>query len=239
MSMSKVVAIIPARGGSKGVPRKNIRPLMKKPLIAWTIEQANHSRLLSRVIVSTEDEEIAAIARECGADVPFMRPVEYAQDSSPTSEAILHALDSLENMGETYDYITLLEPTSPLRKADDIDRALSLLLASPDHDALISLGEVHTEHPLIIKKIVNGVVYPYLEKSQSIWQRQQVDLAYFPYGVIYAVKVDTYRKHKTFYLENVLPYLIERWQNYEIDDFYDFIVVEAVMQYYMQHGGTI
>jgi len=233
MNNYKVLGLIPARGGSKGIPRKNLQPLLDKPLIAWTIEQANNSQYLSRTIVSTDDEEIATVARQHGADIPFLRPIEYAQDHSPTSEAVIHALDTLENLGEQYDYLVLLEPTSPLRKADDIDNAIQALVNAPTVDALISVGEVHMEHPLIVKKVINNQIAPYIEASQTIWQRQQVDKAYFPYGVAYMVKVENYRTEKTFYLPNTMPYFIERWQNYEIDDSYDFLITETIMKHHL------
>jgi CMP-N-acetylneuraminic acid synthetase len=234
----KILAIIPARGGSKGIPRKNIRPLCGKPLIAWTIEQAIQSKLLNRVIVSTEDEEIAQISRQYGAEVPFLRPVEYAQDHSPSSEAVLHVLDTLEAQGDAYDIIVLLEPTSPLRKVNDIDTALSQFVNSGEFEALVSLGEVHMEHPMIVKKVIDGRLAPYMEVKQAIWQRQQVDKAYFPYGVIYAVKVAEYRQHKSFYLPNTMPYFIERWQNYEVDDLDDFLITELMLKQYLL-GETV
>ena len=111
------LGIIPARGGSKGVPRKNIRPLAGKPLIAWTIEQARASRYLDRTIVSTEDEEIAHVAQACGGDVPFLRPPELARDDTPSIEPVLHAIGILED----YDYVVLLQDTSPFRAPEDID----------------------------------------------------------------------------------------------------------------------
>lgn len=112
----KILALIPARGGSKGIPKKNIKPLLGKPLITWTIEQAQKSEYISRVFVSTEDKEIASLAEQSGVEIPFLRPEEFAQDKSPTSDAIIHALDMFEKMGENYDIVIILEPTSPLKE---------------------------------------------------------------------------------------------------------------------------
>lgn len=117
----KVLAIIPARGGSKGIPKKNIKPLNGKPLIAWTIEEAKKSVYIDKLIVSTDCEEILEVAKEFGAEVPFKRPAELAQDDTPSVELILHAIDYLSG----YDYITLLQPTSPLRVVKDIDQCIS------------------------------------------------------------------------------------------------------------------
>ena len=186
----KVLAIIPARGGSKGLPGKNIKELCGKPLIAWSIEQALKSKYIDNVVVSTDTEEIAKIAKECGADVPFLRPAELAADDSPTSDAILHVLEQLNMKGESYDYVALLEPTSLLRKSNDIDDAISMIVKNTDANCLVSVGEVHMEHPMIVKKIdKKGFIAPYILNIAKIHQRQQAGKAYFPYGVNYIGKV--------------------------------------------------
>ena len=226
----KIIAVIPARGGSKGILKKNIKPLSGKPLIAHTIEQALQSKYLDRVIVSTDDEEIARVSRCYKAEVPFFRPAKLAQDDSPTIDTIFHALDWFAERGDFFDIVALLEPTSPLRKDDDIDRALELFCSNFEQaDALVSVGGVHLEHPSIMKKIEAGYVKP-LGKSSTIYQRQQLTNVYFPYGVIYLSKVDSLREQKTFYQERTIPYLIERWQNYEIDDLDDFFCVEIMLK---------
>jgi len=227
----KILAIIPARGGSKGIPKKNIKPLLGKPLVAWTIEQAKKSSLITRIFVSTDNDEIARIAGHYGAPVPFLRPTELAQDNSPTIDTIIHALDSFEKCGETFDVIIILEPTSPLRKRDDIDKAIGTYLDhSSETDTLVSVGEVHLENPYIMKIIENNRVIPLMEIGQKFFQRQQLPKIFFPYGVIYLATVETIRQQKTFYQETTIPYRIERWQNYEIDDICDFYCVEAVMK---------
>jgi CMP-N-acetylneuraminic acid synthetase len=125
---NKIIAIIPARGGSKGLPRKNIKLLLGKPLVAWTIEQAKNSKYVNKVVVSTEDKEIAEISRGYGAEVPFLRPKELARDDSPTIDAILHALNWFEESGEYFDIVVLLEPTSPLRDVEDKDKCVEILV---------------------------------------------------------------------------------------------------------------
>lgn len=226
---SKILAIIPARGGSKGIPKKNIKPLLGKPLIAWTIEQAQKSEYISRVFVSTEDKEIAKIAEQCDVEVPFLRPDVFAQDNSPTSDAIIHTLDTFEKMGEYYDIIIILEPTSPLRKKDDIDKAIETYLKkSSSSESLVSVGEVQLENPYVMKIIENDHVTSFLENKQIFYQRQQLPTIYFPYGVIYLSTVKAFRERGTFYQKTTIPYKIERWQNYEIDDIYDFYCVETI-----------
>jgi CMP-N-acetylneuraminic acid synthetase len=232
MNTEKVLGIIPARAGSKGIPGKNIKPIAGLPLITWTIRQALAAKMLEKAIVSTDDEEIAQIAREAGAEVPFLRPAEFAQDHSPTSDVVIHALDYFSQHGMEYEMVAILEPTSPLRKPSDIDRGITLLKQRRDAFSLVSVGEVHTENPLIVKKIEKGFVEPYPLGTKTIYQRQQADAAFFPYGVLYLSRSDKFRELKTFYTDRTLPMLIERWQNYEVDDEVDFAIVSTLIQKY-------
>lgn len=232
MRSGRILGIIPARGGSKGLPRKNILPLCGKPLVAWTIEQGAASKRLTRCIVSSDSEEIIGVAKEWGGDVPFVRPPEYARDDSPTTGAILHALDSLKARGETYDFIAELQPTSPLRRPSDIDDAIGRFLAS-ECDSLVTVGEVHMEHPGIVKRIEGDFITPYIPGTTLAYQRQQLDRAYFPYGVISIATVEFYRRARSFYGERTAFHVIERWQNYEVDDEDDLAVCEVMMRKHM------
>jgi CMP-N,N'-diacetyllegionaminic acid synthase len=229
----KILGIIPARGGSKGIPGKNIKNLNGQPLISYTINAARKAKYLSRTIVSTDSREISSIAKEYGAEVPFLRPGNISEDNSPSSATVIHALDYYRELGTNYDYIALLEPTSPLRKNDDIDNAIVRLINNSSADSLVSVGEVHMEHPMIIKKIVSGFVSSYIDNLKMIHQRQQADVAYFPYGVIYLAKVNVFRDEKSFYLKKTIPFLIERWQNYEIDDLVDFEIAQLLFSKYL------
>lgn len=227
----KILAIIPARGGSKGLPEKNIKPLSGKPLIGWTIEQAKECKYIDSIFVTTDNERIANTAKYFGVDVPFLRPAELAKDTSSSMDVVEHVLSHFENKHVYFDYILLLEPTSPLRKKNDLDAAIQLAIENESADGIISLGEVHMEHPMIVKKInEKGKITPYIDDVIKISQRQQADKAYFPYGVIYMIKTDIFKKEKAFYTNNILPYYIERWQNYEVDDIYDFIAIEAILK---------
>lgn len=228
-----ILCIIPARGGSKGLPGKNIMEIAGKPLIGWTIEQALACKYIDTVIVSTDDDEIAEISKSFGAEVPFKRPEELARDGSPTMDTVFHAIDYFENNARFFDILVLLEPTSPLRKRNDLDDAIeSLVDSEANADSIVSVGEVHLENPHITKMIVNGYVTPLIEsKTEAIFQRQQLPKIYFPYGVIYAGKVSELKEEKTFYQKRTIPYFIERWQNYEIDDIFDSICVEAIINY--------
>ncbi|HTU65146.1 MAG TPA: acylneuraminate cytidylyltransferase family protein [Steroidobacteraceae bacterium] len=226
-----ILAIIPARGGSKGLPGKNIRPIAGKPLIAWSIEKARKSRLLDEICVNTDSAEIAAVAAAHGAPAPFLRPAELATDRSSTYDVIRHALAFYQQQGRAFDYVVLLEPTSPLREDDDIDRMLEKLHANADRfDSIVSLGEV-SEHPSIIKRIEGDAVVPFVPELAMTTRRQDNAPAYFPYGVAYIAKTATLLAENTFYAKRCMAFAIKRYQNYEIDDIHDFLCVEAVMKH--------
>lgn len=231
MFKPRVLALIPARGGSKGLPGKNLRLLAGKPLLAWSVEQGLAAPEVARVVVSTDDPAVAAIARACGADVPFLRPAEISSDDAPTSAAVIHALDFLSAQGEEFDAVLLLEPTSPLRAPGDLSGAIRVLSEAWDRaDSVVSVGAIHTESPFVAKTInAEGFVVPLLPPSGKT-RRQDLPAAYFPYGVAYLTKVSAFRAVPTFYQQATLPFFIERWQNFEIDDAADFVCVEAVMR---------
>lgn len=227
----RVLALIPARGGSKGLPGKNIKKICGKPLIQWSIEKALKSESVDYVLVSTDCEKIQKISLEAGANSPFLRPEQLASDTASSVDVGMHALNYLfEEKKLEFDYLILLEPTSPLREDDDIDsmvRTLDDLRESVD--GVVSLGEVH-EHPDIMKKVIDNKVKPYGEVS-SEQRRQDLSKVYFPYGVGYLIKVDTFKKERSYYANKVAPYFIKRYQNYEVDDLYDFMAIEAVMKH--------
>jgi CMP-N-acetylneuraminic acid synthetase len=227
-----VLAIIPARAGSKGLPGKNVRPLCGKPLIAWTVEKARRSTLLDAVVVSTDGADIADIARAYGAEVPGLRPPALATDVASTYDVIRHVLDTLRrDDGREFDYVVLLEPTSPLREDDDIDRMLTALDDASDRfDSIVSVGQV-SEHPSIMKRLVEGRVEPYYGGETAAARRQDNPPAYFPFGVAYIAKTAALLEENTFYTRRCAGYPIQRYQNYEIDDLFDFLCVESVMRH--------
>ena len=185
----RILAIIPARGGSKGLPNKNIKLLNGKPLIAWTIEQAKNSKYIDEVFVTTDCNKIADVAETFGIKVPFLRPPELSTDTASSMDVVEHVISFFKKNAILFDFIVLLEPTSPLRKENDIDNAICSCISNEFADGIISLGEVHMEHPMIVKKIDdNGNITSYIDDIKKITQRQQADKAYFPYGVIYMIK---------------------------------------------------
>ncbi|NBW64688.1 acylneuraminate cytidylyltransferase family protein [bacterium] len=227
-----VLALIPARGGSKGLPGKNVRMLCGKPLIAWSIDKAKCSRYLDTILVTTDSEEIAAVAKAQGADVPFLRPAEYATDTASTYDAIRHALRFLRDERQReYDYVVLLEPTAPLRDDDDVDRMLEQLVARADEfDTIVSVGEV-TEHPSIMKRLDGTRITPFTAELQQTSRRQDNQPAYYPYGIAYIAKTATLLEENTFYSKRCTYHVIKRYQNFDIDDIYDFVCVERVMMH--------
>ncbi len=227
-----IIGIIPARGGSKGLPGKNIRMLCGKPLIAWSIEAGLQSKYLDTVMVTTDSSEIAIVAKRHGAEVPFLRPPELALDHSTTFEAVRHAIDFYRtSLKKTFDYIVLLEPTSPLREPDDIDKMIEKLVqGEAQYDSIVSIGEVN-EHPSIMKKIDGEFLIPFCEELERTTRRQDNQPAYFPYGVAYIIKTGSLLKEKTFYSARNTYYTIKRYQNYEVDDLYDFLAIENIMRY--------
>jgi CMP-N,N'-diacetyllegionaminic acid synthase len=227
-----VIAIIPARGGSKGLPDKNTRMLCGKPLIAWSIEKARKSCHLDVILVSTDSPKIADIARDNGADVPFLRPAALATDHASTYDAIRHALAHYRSIrSREFHYTVLLEPTSPLREDDDIDRMLHALDARTDEfDAIVSVGQV-TEHPSIMKRLVGEELQPFCPELLQQSRRQDNEPAYFPFGVAYIVKTLALLEENTFYTRRCMAFPIKRFQNYEIDDIYDLLCVESIMRH--------
>lgn len=223
----RILAFIPARGGSKGLPGKNIALLKGRPLAEWTIGQALSCPGFDDVLVSTDDPRIAEVATLAGAQVPFLRPAELAQDSSPVVEAVEHALEFLASRGKTFDVVALLEVTSPLRRPGELQQALQTLVDSWNEiDGVVSLGRIQLESPFLARTVDGGKISNLLQPTG--YQRQQLPTTYFPYGVIYAAKTDALVRERTFHVARAAPHFIERWQNYEIDDECDFACVQAI-----------
>ena len=228
--MIKAVGLITARGGSKGIPQKNIKPLAGKPLIAWTIEAALNSRRLDRVIVSTDDEEIAKVAREWGADVPFMRPPELAQDDSPHLEVIRHALRWLDSENQAQlDYLMLLQPTSPLRTTEDIDRAI-VLATEKDADAVVSVCQTH-DHPYLSKQVTpDGRLLDFVEKPQGYLARQRLPPAYSLNGAIYLVRRSVLLERDDWYTDGTFAYIMPPERSLDIDTPWDLHLVNLILR---------
>jgi CMP-N,N'-diacetyllegionaminic acid synthase len=224
-----IIGLITARGGSKSIPEKNIKPLAGKPLIAWTIEAALRCKELSRLIVSTDDEKIAEVARHWGAEVPFMRPVELAQDDSSHISVVLHAIQWLkEKEGFCPDYIMLLQPTSPFRTAEDIMKIIQL--AKDRHAiAVISVCEA-ARHPYKTYKIIEDGTLEYFIPSNIAYKyRQTLPKVYEENGAIYLNKRISLLRDQTFMPEGTIPYIMPQERSQDIDTLWDFYIADLVM----------
>lgn len=190
----RVLGLIPARGGSKGVPRKNLRPLGGRPLIGWTIDAALAARTLAAVVVSTDDQEIAAAARASGAEVPFMRSAELASDTAATLPVIIDALDRLEETHGQFDAVCLLQPTSPFRPADRIDRAIEELVAK-DADAIVSVRRIPAEHhpDWALLRRSDGSAQWATGRDEPPPRRQELAPAFHREGSIYVTRTSVLR----------------------------------------------
>lgn len=221
----KIVCVIPARGGSKGLPGKNIRKLAGTPLIAHTIEQARQSRYIDRTIVSTEDSGIAGIARACGAEVPFVRPAYLAADNAATVDVLLHAISWFEEReGYDFDILVLLHATAPLRNADDIDNCIKMLLEKKA-DNVFSVTESHRNPYFNMIEIADdGKVS--LSKEGRFASRQSAPKVYDMNASVYAWWKDILKREKGVFLKNSHVYIMPKERSVDIDDEVDFRIAE-------------
>jgi N-acylneuraminate cytidylyltransferase len=219
-----LLAIIPARGGSKGIPRKNIKPLANKPLIAWSIEIAKQTSCIDRLIVSTEDKEICSIAREYGAEVPFMRPPELAADETPGVTPALHAISKLPD----YDWVLLLQPTSPLRSAEDID-GIWQFCQERLAPSVVSISEV-VKHPFWMYECdVEHRLEPVIKGRPDVMRRQDLPSAYALNGALYLARTDWLLEQKNFIGPGTLGYIMPTERSVDLDTLEDWRWVEFLI----------
>lgn len=232
-----VLAIVPARGGSKGVRGKNLRPLLGKPLIVHTLEAALASRSIDHLVVSTDDPEIASVATECGVDVPFLRSAELASDDATQLDVVLHALRGVEQARQTrYDVVLLLQPTAPLRVTADIDGALDQLAAS-GADSVISLCQVESGHPYYMYTLDGDHPEPLLGVPMRPTRRQAFPRVYLRNGAIYAVRRDVLVEQLSFYGQDLRAFVMPFERSVNIDSELDFALAEFLLQRHLRSGG--
>ena len=228
----KVLGIIAARGGSKRVPRKNIMEISGKPLVYYTIESAMSSKHLTRLILSSDDGEIIDFAKGMGVEVPFVRPALLATDSASSADVVVHALEFMErNEVSKFDYACLLEPCSPLRAADDIDRAITNLIES-GYESTISLVPSDCGTPYRIRYILNNEVeFAFEDKYYDcIKNKNNYPKAYIPGGGIFCSKVDSIKKEKKLFAGRVLPYVMDKFHGIDINEMDDFVISECLLR---------
>jgi len=225
-----ILGLIPARGGSKGLPGKNIKSLLGKPLIAWTIKQALASKYLDRLVVSTDNKEIAEISRKYGADVPYMRPKELAEDNAKGIDVVLHLIDWLKENDnrKQYELIMLLQPTSPLRRFEDIDKAIELLFLK-EAKAIVSVCEVD-HHPLWANTLPeDGCMKDFIRKEIMNKNRQELPVFYRLNGAIYLAYCNYIKQCKSFLGKETFAYVMPRERSIDIDNEMDLKLAEILM----------
>lgn len=225
-----MLALIPARCGSKGIPKKNIKLLNGKPLIAHTIESAEKSRLVSKIICSTDCEEIADVAKEYGAEIPFLRPKKLAKDTSKAIDNYIYSIPKYEEYYNTkFEEFVVLQPTSPLRISEDIDNAISLF-REKSADSIISFYE-YDHPPTWAKKIDKNLkIKNYLPNPYEGCNRQEIPKAYMPNGAIFVFKYSILKKNKKYYTDKSHAYIMPQERSVDIDTMLDFEFAEFLIQ---------
>ncbi|WP_404468980.1 cytidylyltransferase domain-containing protein [Sutcliffiella horikoshii] len=223
----KFLAVIPARGGSKGIPKKNIIDLAGKPLIQYTIDAALNSLYLDEVIVSTDCKDIAEVSINCGAKVPFIRPSSLAADESTTIDVLIHAIEEQRKAGKMYDYIVLLQPTQPLRKTFHIDESIEEIVKA-ESDSLVGVTKV-MEHPILMRTISEDNKLSPLLNVNSTVRRQDFPDYYKVNGAIYINKLSNFSLN-TSLNDNQTPYIMESNFSIDIDEMFDLKVAELLIR---------
>jgi len=222
-----VLGVIPCRGGSKRLPRKNIKLMAGLPLIVYTIQAAEHSKRLTDYIVSSEDKEIIKIAKEYGAPVPFIRPAELATDDVRNIDVVDHALKFMENKkGIIYDILVLLQPTCPIRNPRHIDLAIEML-ANSDLDTLVSVKGPFKKRDPILKAIRNDILEDYIPVDDI----RNVEPFYLYNAALYAVKRNYFIQHKKLISPKQVPLVMDQFHSIDIDTEADFIIAEAYLKF--------
>lgn len=224
---SSILALIPARGGSKGIPGKNIKEFNGHPLMAYTIAAARKSHYVDSTVVTTDSSEIAKVALAYGAEVPFLRPVELASDTSRTIDAVVHAVNALAELGKSYDVVVLLQPTSPLRRAEEIDAAVETFFSHGEL-GLASVSDV-SENPVLTRRLdSSGVLHPVLTVPSTI-RRQDMPRFWHIDGAIYINSVRNLTL-ETSLNDNPIGFVMPRDRSSDIDNIEDFLRAEEIMR---------
>lgn len=219
-----LLVIVTARGGSKGIPRKNIMPVAGKPLIGWSIDAAKRASCVDRVIVSTEDKEIASVARELGADVPFMRPTRLAADNTPGIAPVLHAISQLP----CYDWVLLLQPTSPLRSAEDIE-GIWQFCQERGAPSAVSICEVKKHPYWMYQRNATQCLEPFIKGRPDVTRRQDLPPAYALNGALYLAKTDWLLKQQNFIGSETLGYIMPPERSADLDTEEDWRWIDYLM----------
>jgi len=228
----KIICIIPAREGSVGLKNKNIKKINGKPLIYWPINTAKKSKLIDKIVVTTDSKKIKKLAKNYKVDCPFLRPKKISGNNSRISEAIIHTLKFYEDKKfQSFDYILLLEPTSPLTDEIDTDKSLKIIIKNNKIDSLVSITENLTSHPQFNFKLGKKKILKKFLKLQSDINRQELSKLFYLSGNLYISKISSFLKTKSFIQKKTFGYVVDKWKASEIDDLVDFIKTESIMKY--------
>jgi len=229
MSYGKIISLIPARRGSKGIKNKNIHEINCKPLIAYSINQSLKSKYIDRTIVSTDSEEIIKIAKKYGAETPFVRPRELATDVAASVDVFKHALSFLiEEEKYKPEIVVILQPTSPLRTVEIIDKSIELLRATGG-DSVISVSKVK-EHPFWLFKRNDNRIIPYVDEGLKVKRRQDLPELYFVNGMIYTVKTEVILEQSSVFGKDIIPLITPPEISIDIDNYLDMFICEMIMK---------
>ncbi|MBU3161214.1 acylneuraminate cytidylyltransferase family protein [Clostridium frigoris] len=224
----KFLAIIPARGGSKSIPNKNIMSICGKPLIAYTIDAGKKSKYIDEIIVSTDSDVIKVIAQQYGAKVPFLRPEELSNDTSKSIDVVMHVIDFYKKNDVSFDYVILLQPTSPLRTFEHLDNAIEKLIES-NSTSLVSVCEAD-ENPVLMRRIENEKLKEIISFEGTNLRRQDLPTFYKFNGALYIVSNDMLINQRKFVDENTVPYVMDKESSIDIDTMLDARLVELIIK---------
>ena len=228
--MKKVLAIIPARAGSKAVKNKNIKPLDGKPLILYTIEEAKKSDQIDKIVVSTDSFEIADLSKKNGVEVPFIRPEELSTDSSLTYDVVKHCIEYYKNNGEHFDIILLLQPTTPFRTVETINKSINILKNKSIFTSVVSVVDVEGNHPLRMKKIEGDYLKNYIDQGfENMNPRKELPKVYIRSGSIYAILTKSFYEEQSLVSNLCAPIILDKIETINIDSPLDFEFCEFII----------
>ncbi len=232
----KILGIVIAREGSRGLPGKNIKLLNGKPLIAYSVEAAINSGVIDKLIVSTDSDKIADTAAEFGADIPFKRPDSLASDNADSMDAVLHAMDHAEKNNEKYSHVFMFQPTSPLRTANDIRASVELMESSSSISVIGVKPAPH--HPATYFTLGEDriIAYDKVEKMSHV-NRQELKQHYKINGAVYCAEWEAVKEHKTWYFNSTVAYIMPAERSIDIDDLFDFEVAEMLLKQGERHDN--
>lgn len=227
---SNCLAVITARGGSKGIPKKNIRPVGGRPLIEHSIEVGRKCAHITKTVVTTDSPEIRDVALRAGAEAPFLRPAELATDVAKQEDAILHAMKWYEDRGETFGLVCLIEPTQPLRQVSTLDRGFELLAQRLDAEAVFSVKPC-AESPIKSSPLrVDGFMKDWMNPRYKTLQRQEIPMFFYPSALVTISRWDAFKRHQTFMHDRTLALEVDSVEAWDLDEPFDLFVLHALLE---------